>query len=109
MKKILVTLLACAALCVSCQKNKVYVSEINLEENSYSVVEGGTTQIKFTVLPVNAENKQLSFTPEKSGICTINDSGLITGVKAGTTAVTIAATDGSRALNTCVVKVTAKQ
>jgi len=110
MKKILLTILACAAVFTSCKKEAatVYVSEIKLEQQSKDVVEGGTYQIKATALPENAANKKLSYTPDNSGVCTVDETGLVTAVKVGQAKVIVAATDGSKTFSDFIINVVAK-
>lgn len=108
MKKAILTILACAAVLTSCQKEVVLVSAINLNQTTASVVEEGTVQLSATVLPDNAENKTLEWSSDNAAVATVNPQGLVTAVKAGTAKITAAATDGSGVKSTCTVEVTAK-
>jgi len=108
MKKVLLTILACAAVLTSCQKEVVLVNAINLNQTTATVVEEGTVQLSATVLPDNAENKTLAWSSDNPAVATVNAQGLVTAVKAGTAKITAAATDESGVKSSCTIEVTAK-
>ena len=67
---------------------------------------GATYSIVFTVLPADATNKAVTFTSSDETVATVDADGNVTGVAAGTTTITIAATDGSGVTATLSVTVT---
>lgn len=56
----------------------------------------GKTKLNAEVLPANASIRAVKWKSSSSTIATVDDSGNVTGIKAGTTTVTATATDGSR-------------
>ena len=107
MKKVLFTVLAVATLFVSCKKDPVLVGSITLSQTAASVVEGETLKLTATVAPDNAENQELSWTSSSTSVATVDASGTVTGVTAGTATITASASDGSGVKATCNVTVTA--
>ena len=67
---------------------------------------GETATITPTVLPADATNPVVTYTSADDAIATVDANGLVTGVAAGTTTITIAATDGSGVSTTINVTVT---
>jgi hypothetical protein len=84
---------------------EVPVTKIDITSAGYATVlnasgAGSTLQLTATVEPDNASNKTLSWTQvynpaTTAGSVTIDATGLVTGVKAGTVTVRATATDGS--------------
>ena len=71
-----------------------------------TVLVGATATITPTVSPDNATNPVVTFTSADETIATVNENGVVTGVAAGNTTITIAATDGSNVSTTINVTVT---
>lgn len=67
---------------------KVYPSSIDVDDTYYVGV-NGTTQIYATVLPSNATDKSLRYSSNNSSIATVSSSGVITGIRKGSTTMTI--------------------
>ena len=61
----------------------------SIEADDMTVGTGHTAQINYTVLPANAWYKQVSFASANTSIATVNEDGLVTGVAAGETTITI--------------------
>lgn len=66
---------------------------------------GDTQRISVTVNPNNATNKNLTFESSDSNIASVDNDGNVTGLSAGTTVITIRATDGSNKTATVTVTV----
>ncbi|MDT2845533.1 Ig-like domain-containing protein [Enterococcus thailandicus] len=67
---------------------------------------GATETLSATVAPANATDKSVQFTSSDETIATVTPvQGKITGVKAGTTTITVTTTNGKTA--TCEITVTA--
>ena len=49
-----------------------------------TVAVGGTTQLTAQVLPSSTANKEVKWTSENKDVATVDETGLVTGVKAGT-------------------------
>lgn len=69
---------------------------------SVSVSEGRTATIKVTI-PEDLSNKTLTWTSSDETVATVDENGVVTGVKAGTATITVTTGDGYTA--TCSVKV----
>lgn len=83
-------------------------AELTISATSVSVQEGSQTSITAKIRPNDAKNKTLSWTSADSSIASVSSEGKITGVKPGTTTVTVSTTDGSGLMQTCKVTVTKK-
>ncbi len=85
----------------------VSVSGVSLNKTSLSLVEGGSESLTATVSPDNATNKAVSWKSSDTGVATVDGSGKVTAVKAGSTTITVTTTDGGKTA-TCSVTVTSK-
>ncbi len=74
---------------------KVPVNSIDNQPVAVSLFVSKTQQITSTVLPVDASDKSLKYESEDETVATVNENGLITAVKAGTTKIKVSAKDGS--------------
>ena len=54
----------------------------------------GTGTVTYSVLPENAYNKNVSFESADAGIAAVNANGVVTGVSAGETTITVTTEDG---------------
>ena len=54
----------------------------------------GTGTVAYSVLPENAYNKNVSFESADAGIAAVNANGVVTGVSAGETTITVTTQDG---------------
>jgi hypothetical protein len=69
---------------------------LSAADGSASLVKGKTLQLSATVLPVNAANKNVTWSVVNgTGSATVSGSGLVTGVTTGTVTVNATARDGS--------------
>lgn len=73
----------------------VAVTGVTLTPATVEVEEGDTTQLTATVAPANATNKAVTYASSATGTATVNSSGLVTGVAAGTATITVTTTDGA--------------
>lgn len=80
---------------------KQYVTSITLPFKSSIVRIGYTNKLNPTILPENASNKKVTWSSSDDAIATVNSSGLVTGVSAGTATITCKATDGSGVEASC--------
>ena len=85
----------------------VAVTGVSLSKTSLSLVEGGSETLTATVAPTNATNKAVSWKSSDTGVATVDNSGKVTAVKAGSATITVTTTDGSKTA-TCSVTVTSK-
>lgn len=94
------------AIVVSSGGSVVHVTGVSLDQHTASVQAGQTVQLTATVSPNNATDKSVSWSSNNTSVATVNSSGLVTAVSAGTATITVTTTDGSYT-DTCVVTVTA--
>jgi len=83
----------------------VNVTGVSLNKNSDSIQAGTTTQLIATVAPSNATNQNVTWSSSNTSIATVNSSGLVTGVSAGSATITVTTVDGSKTA-TCAITVT---
>lgn len=83
----------------------VPVTSITLNETSKTLNSGGSFTLTATVAPDNATNKAVTWSSNSTGIATVSESGVVTGVAPGTATITATAADGSGVTATCTVTV----
>lgn len=87
----------------------VKVSGISLNPDiSLKIKEGVSYKITATVAPSNATNTSVKWVSSSPDVATVDDSGNVTALKAGSTTITCTAVDGSGVSAVCSVTVTAK-
>ena len=86
----------------------VEVSSVSLSEESLTLTEGGTASLTATVLPENADNKEVDWSSSDSGVATVDANGLVTAVAAGSATITVTTVDGGKTA-TCAVTVQAPE
>lgn len=84
----------------------VAVTGVTVSPTTASVAVGATQQLTPTVAPSNASNKSVTYSTSDATKATVNSSGLVTGVAAGSATITVTTVDGSKTA-TCAVTVTA--
>ena len=84
----------------------ISVTGVKLDKTNLTVYAGTTGQLKATVIPSEANNKAVTWKSADTTIAKVDQSGKVTGVKAGTVKVTVTTKDGSKKA-TCTVKVIA--
>ena len=87
-------------------KEVVKVTEINLWPTSAIIEAGQTQQFTATILPSNADNKEVEWSSSDTSIATVDANGLATGVAKGTATITATAKDGSGVKGTALIEVT---
>jgi uncharacterized protein YjdB len=86
----------------------VSVTGVILDRSSMTMTEGDKQTLIATVNPSNATNQSVSWSSGNSSIATVNNSGVVTAVSAGTTTITVKTEDGNKTA-TCTVTVVAKK
>lgn len=87
----------------------VKVSGITLNPDiNLKIEEGNSSKITATVVPSNATNSSVKWVSSSPDVATVDDSGNVTAIKAGSTTITCTAVDGSGVSAVCPVTVTAK-
>lgn len=83
----------------------IAVRGITLTPETATLTIGQTQQFAASVTPANATNQQLSWSSDAPGVATVDETGKVTAVSAGTAQITVAATDNSGISATAVVTV----
>lgn len=86
--------------------NTVHVTGISLDRNSVTIKEGESIMLVATVTPDNAGNKAVNWSSSSDAVATVDASGKVTGVKAGSATITATASDGGMKA-TCALAVEA--
>lgn len=72
------------------------VSSVAVSPTSASLYAGNTQQLSATISPANATNKNVTWSSSNNAIATVNSSGLVTAVAAGTATITATTQDGNK-------------
>lgn len=109
MKKALFAALCCLLAVSACKKDEqeVHVTGVSVSPATLSLVEGISDQLRATVTPSDAANKSVSWTSSATAIATVDNTGKVTAVSAGTATITVKTADGGKTA-TCAVTVTTK-
>lgn len=92
----------------STEPEVVKVSGITLNPDiDLKIEEGSSYAIKATVAPSNATNSSIKWVSSSPDVATVDDSGNVTAIKAGSTTITCTAVDGSGVSASCPVTVKA--
>ena len=81
----------------SCKKEKdksVAVTEVRLNKASVTLVEGDTDELMATVMPENATDKGIEWKSSDESVATVSQTGLVTALKEGSSAITVITNDG---------------
>ncbi len=81
----------------------VDVQTITVDPEQVEIQEGGTAQLKVSILPEDADYEEVVWTSADPDIASVDENGLVTGVSPGNTEITVSA--GSISDN-CIVTVT---
>ena len=84
------------------------VKSIIVTPDNMTIKEGETSQLSTTVTPENATYKEVIWSSENSDVASVDGSGNVTAMSAGTTLIKATATDGSRVYGQCEVTITAE-
>lgn len=84
----------------------IKVTQIQLSQTRASLIEGKELQLTATVLPTDATNQSLAWSSSVEGVATVDPTGKVTAIKAGTTVITATAKDDSGISASCTVQVT---
>lgn len=105
MKKVVFYLIAAAAvLTTACKDDEVAVIGVSLDENTITIVQGRERQLEATVLPDNATNKGVRWESDDKSTVTVDNNGLVKGVKSGTAVITVTTVSGGHQAS-CTVHV----
>ncbi|SHJ13340.1 S-layer homology domain-containing protein [Desulfofundulus thermosubterraneus] len=80
------------------------VTGVSLDKTSLTMTVGESVQLTATVSPGNATNKNVTWTSSNPAVATVDNTGKVTAVAAGTATITVKTEDGGKTA-TCVVTV----
>jgi uncharacterized protein YjdB len=83
----------------------VPVTGINVSPISATINANETRQLTATVVPYNVTNPGINWNSSNSSVATVNESGLVTGVAAGSATITATTQDGEK-IATCTFIIT---
>ena len=92
---------------VTVKAKAVNVTEVTLDKTELTLTEGEAETLTATVRPDNADNRNVTWSSDKTEIATVDGAGKVTAVKAGEAVVTVTTEDGGKTA-TCKVTVKAK-
>lgn len=81
------------------------VQSVSLDKTTLNLNVGENSTLVATVLPANADNKAVTWSSSNTAIATVDASGKVTAVAAGSAVITVTTTDGGKTA-TCTVTVT---
>ena len=87
-------------------QTNVPVTGVSLNTSTLNLVENETDTLTATVEPSNATNKDVTWESSNTSVATVDASGLVTAVSAGTATITVTTVDQSKTA-TCEVTVAA--
>ncbi|MBQ6081404.1 MAG: Ig domain-containing protein, partial [Bacteroidales bacterium] len=108
MKKVLLALLAAAAILAACTPKEVLPSSIQLNKTTISLVEGENFTLQALVNPSDAANKEVTWSSSADVVATVDQTGKVVALKEGTATITATSKAASSVKGTCEVTVTKK-
>ena len=91
------------SITIDAQTN-VPVTGVTLSQTELSLTEGNTAQLTATVKPDDATNKNVTWSSDDTSVATVDATGKVTAVSAGTATITVTTEDGEKTA-TCTVTV----
>ena len=109
MKRVIYLLAGALLLLAACEKvpPTVAVTGVSVSPSSITLTEGVSQSLSATVSPGDATDKSVTWSSSAPAVATVDQSGKVTAVKAGTATITVTTTDGGKTA-TCAVTVIAK-
>ena len=86
---------------------EVSVTGVTLDKTSLTLTEGDSQTLVATIVPENATNKNVSWSSSDESVATVDQSGKVTALKAGSAIITVTTSDGGKTA-TCAVTVEQK-
>lgn len=80
----------------------VAVTGVSVNPTTATVGLGSTQQLNATIAPANATNQNLTWTSSNTAVATVNASGLVSAVSAGTTTITVKTVDGNKTATSAI-------
>ncbi|MGB5664803.1 LamG-like jellyroll fold domain-containing protein, partial [Eudoraea sp.] len=89
----------------TCGGPAIEPTSVNVSPTTLNLYVGATSGLTETVLPSNATNKSVTWLSNNTSVATVNSSGLVTAVSAGSATITVTTVVGNKTA-TCAVSVT---
>ncbi len=83
--------------------NPVYPETVTVTPTSFKFYVGDSYQLTAAITPADVQNSTLTWTSSDASVVSVDNTGKITGVKAGTATVTVATADGKKAQSVITV------
>ena len=71
------------------------VTKVELNKTSIQLAVGGTETLTPSFTPANANDQTVTWSIDPSGVATVSEEGVVTGVAVGTATITVTATNGT--------------
>jgi len=84
----------------------VAVTGVSVSPTTVTVGLGTTQQLNATIAPANATNQNVTWTSSNTAVATVNASGLVTAVAAGTATITVKTVDGNKTATSAITVAT---
>jgi len=81
------------------------ISSLTVSPSTLELYKGSSAELSVTVLPITVSDKSVSWTSSNTGIATVDENGVVTGVAAGTATITAASNYDSSRTAACTVTV----
>lgn len=85
---------------------EVKVTELKINTSKIEIEEGNSFQLNVIVLPNEATNKEVKWTSSNNAVASVNEKGLVSGIKKGTATITAESVDSNKKI---VCEVTVKE
>gem|GEM_PF-1036831 len=82
----------------------VTVTSVALNKTTDALTVGSTDTLSAIVAPINATNKAVTWASSNTNVATVDNTGIVTAVSAGTATITATTADGSKT-SSCIVTV----
>lgn len=87
------------------EEAKKRVAGISLNQTAITLSAGSTTELKATVTPATAENKQVRWSSSNTSVATVTSDGQVEAKESGTAVITAASAENASIKATCTVTV----
>lgn len=87
---------ATCVVTVNAGSQNVPVTGVSLNTTQTELTVGNTYTLNASITPSNATNKQVTWSSGNTGIATVDQTGKVTAVAAGTTTITVKTADGNK-------------
>lgn len=82
----------------------VAVTGVSLNKNATTIAIGANETLTATITPANADNQAVTWSSNNTAVVSVDQTGKVTGVSAGTATITVTTQDGNKTA-TCTVTV----